>query len=48
MGEAKRRKHTGAPSPKQNKNRTSILVGVVALAALLMTRLSLMPTPPTP
>ncbi|NWO06254.1 MAG: thioredoxin domain-containing protein [Alteromonadaceae bacterium] len=48
MGEAKRRQHTGAPSPKQNKNRTAILVGVVALAALIMTGLYILTKPPAP
>lgn len=50
MGEAKRRKQTGAPSPSPNpnRNRTSILVGVVALAALIMTGLYILTKPPVP
>ncbi|GHD50632.1 Thioredoxin [Marinobacter persicus] len=48
MGEAKRRQHTGAPSPKRNGRRTSVLIGVVALAALIMTGLYILTKPPTP
>jgi protein-disulfide isomerase len=47
MGEANRRKQTGAPSPKKN-NRKPLIIGAAALAIAIITGLYVLVRPPAP
>lgn len=49
MGEAKRRKHTGAPSPRKNGAKTpAIIATVVAVVIAVVIGLYFVTSPPTP
>ncbi|WP_303290848.1 thioredoxin domain-containing protein [Marinobacter sp. SS5-14b] len=49
MGEAKRRKHTGAPAPRKHRNKKPVLIAVAALVVLaVIAGAYLLTTPPAP
>ena len=48
MGEANRRKHTGAPSPKKNNSRKSIIAGVGTLVLVIVAGVYVITKPPAP
>ena len=48
MGEAKRRKHTGAPSPKKKNSRATVITGIAALVVVIIAGVYVLTKPPAP